>query len=153
MPTNSSICFALSLLGVFLGSLIAFRLSNALGGKWVTKVVDQQQLSHFQSVFKKRGIAAALISYSIPLFPSDTLSLLLGMMPITKREFLFVALIGHIPRVLIVNSFGSSLHNGFTFQTVVVWALAGMFLGIALWRKKIKRWIFPHHQERTVQTS
>ena len=68
----------LALIGAIIGGTIAFYLVRFYGKPLLEKLVDKHHINHFNHIFKKRGSIAALISYAIPLFPSDTVNLILG---------------------------------------------------------------------------
>lgn len=134
--------FGLSLLGMVLGSTMAFYIARLTGKKLLAKLVDAHHLRHFNKVFKKRGWIAVLISYAIPVFPSDFVSLFLGITKMKYRTFISLVLIGHIPRVLIVSSFGSDLHSGLNIITLITLLIVVALVLIAVYREKIKRLIF-----------
>ena len=102
-----------------------------------------QDLNH---IFKKRGVAAVLIAYAIPIFPSDALDFILGLTKIKYSTFLWIILIGNIPRYLLINSLGHDLYHGFTWKTVfILFGIMAMIV-IAIEREKIKRIIFTELQ-------
>jgi len=137
----------LGLVGVTLGSLIYFSVGRLGGRKLIEKLVDQHHLKHFDRVFKKRGISVALISYSIPVFPADTMSVLLGLTRISYLSFLLIVIVGYLPRLLIINVLGSNLLAGLTLQNVFALILAVLLLSIAFFREKIKKFFFREIKE------
>jgi len=134
--------FLLSLLGMLIGSTFAFYITR-LGGKPLLKRwADPRQIKHFDTIFKKRGPTAALISYAIPIFPTDAVSLFLGLTNLKYKLFFFLVLLGHIPRLLIIILLGSDLYTGFSMRTLIVLVAATIFILIAIFREKIKKIFF-----------
>jgi len=137
----------LALIGAIIGGTIAFYLVRFYGKPLLEKLVDKHHIDHFNHIFKKRGSIAALISYAIPLFPSDTINLILGLTRMKYLTFLFLVIIGHIPRYLIVNSLGEDLYAGFTIKTLIMIIAAIIFVLIAAFRERIKKIIFKELRE------
>lgn len=132
----------LSMIGIILGSTLAFYLTR-LGGKPLLKrLVDAHHIAHFKVISQKRRTTAAFISYALPIFPSDSVSLLLGLTSIHFGLFLFLVIAGHIPRLLIIISFGADLYQGLTWFTFLAFAIAAMFVLIAIFREKMKKVFF-----------
>lgn len=134
--------FGLSLFGMVAGSTIAFYITRFWGTKLLAKLVDAHHLQHFDKVFKKRGPVAVLISYSLPIFPSDFLSLFLGATKMKYHTFISLVLIGHIPRVLLVTSFGADLQSGLNLMTLLVLLAIVALVLIVAFREKIKKLFF-----------
>lgn len=133
---------SLALIAGALGGTILFFLARTYGRSLVEKMVDKHHLVHFNHVFKKRGEAVALLSFAIPVFPNDAVTVLLGLTKMKYRTFILLILIGHIPRYLLVTSFGNDLFTGFTLQTGLILAIGVAFISIALFREKIKKFLF-----------
>jgi|TARA_Y100000310_G_scaffold234443_1_gene237393 uncharacterized membrane protein YdjX (TVP38/TMEM64 family) len=134
--------FLLSLLGMIIGSTLAFYITR-LGGKPLLKRgVDPHHIKHFDTIFKKRGPTAALISYALPIFPTDAVSLFLGLTNMKYKLFFFLVLLGHIPRLLIIILLGSDLYTGFSMRTLIVLVAAIIFVLITIFREKIMRIFF-----------
>jgi uncharacterized membrane protein YdjX (TVP38/TMEM64 family) len=132
----------LSLIGIVLGSSISFLLVKHFGRPLLEKLTEGHHINHFNKVFKKRGLAAVLISYAIPIFPSDAVSAMLGLTKTSYRTFLILATIGHIPRVLLINSLGDDFLSGFSVKTVIIIVLCVLFVIIAAFREKLKTFFF-----------
>lgn len=136
-----------SLIGIVIGATISFVMVRKLGRPVLEKLVDKHHIIHFNHVFKKRGIAAALISYALPIFPSDCVSAILGLTRMSYRHFLLIAIIGHIPRVLLINSLGQNLYAGFNTNTLIILGISLIFVLIALFREKLKKFFFKELKE------
>lgn len=130
------------LLSMMLGSIVSFYITRKSGRPLLEKLVDEHHLRHFDAVLKKRGTAAILIAYALPIFPSDTVSLIMGVTKMPMRKFIWLVFLGHIPRIAILISLGADVQQGFSPITIIVIIGAVIFLVIALLRERIKRWIF-----------
>jgi len=140
----------LSLVGILLGSSFSFYLTRYLGRPFLESMVDEHHIRHFDHIFKRRGVTAALISYAIPVFPSDALSMFLGITEMKFHVFIFLAFLGHIPRILLTNSLGNDLWAGFSVRTVIVLILTAGFILVTIFREKVKKIFFKelHELER-----
>lgn len=137
----------IALLGIIIGSTISFLLVRRFGERLLEKMVDKHHLQHLEHVFNRRGISAALISYAIPIFPSDAISSFLGLTHTKFRTFMVILIIGHIPRILLTNSLGNDLREGFSLQTGIVIFFSIMFILIAWYREKVKKFFFKELHE------
>jgi len=137
----------LALIACVIGSSIAFLLVRKFGRPLLENLVDKYHIKQFSTAFKRRGLIVAFISYALPLFPSDAISLILGLTKIRFRTFLALLILGHIPRYLILNSFGADLHSGFTTKTIIIIIFAIIFLLIAIFREPLKKFFFKELKE------
>ena len=97
----------LSVIGIFAGSLIAFKLAQLLGRPFVEEIADKEDLEFIDEFFhEKKGIIAFFIIRMIPLMSFDIISYGMGL---TKMEFKIYAIgtfIGTIPTVLFLSFLG-----------------------------------------------
>lgn len=139
---GTPIGFILALISMLIGSSISFAMGRFGGRRLVEKLVDLHHLAHFGFVLEKRGLAAALISYTIPIFPSDAVSFIIGLTKISYRQFIMVASLGHIPRVLIIILLGADIAGGVTLKTLWVLLAAAAFVLVVLFRVRIEKFVF-----------
>ena len=137
----------LSLVALVIGSSIAFLLVRMYGKPLLERMVDAHHIEHFNHVFKRRGLVMAFVSYIVPIFPTDCVSLFLGFTKTRFRDFIVIVTLGHIPRLMIINSVGDSLFSGFSIVTVIAVALAVVMVGIAIFKEKIKLLVFNELKE------
>jgi uncharacterized membrane protein YdjX (TVP38/TMEM64 family) len=137
----------LSLIAIFVGSSISFFLVRKFGQPLLEKLVSKHHIEHFNHIFKHRGLTAAFISYALPIFPSDCVSLILGLTKVRYRDFVLILILGHIPRFLILNSLGENFLSGFSWQTVIILVLALLLVLIALFKKILKKFFFKELHE------
>ena len=137
----------LALVACAIGSSIAFLLIRKFGRPLLEILVDQKHITSFNKIFQKRGPLAAFISFAIPLFPSDAVSMILGLTRIKYRVFFTILMVAHVPRYLILNSLGEDLYTGFSLKTLLALILGALFILIAIFRKQIKRFMFKELKE------
>ena len=137
----------LTIIGTTLGSLLMFYLVRQWGRPLVEKLVDPHHIQHFLHIFKRRGQTAALISYALPVFPSDALNIVLGLTKIRYGTFVLLVILGTIPRYVLVSSLGGDLYAGFSWHSIIVLLFSTIFLLIAIFREKVKRMVFKELKE------
>ncbi len=137
----------LSMIGTLLGASISFFLVRKYGEPLLEKMVSRKHIKHFNHIFKRRGINGAIIAYAIPIFPSDSLDFILGLSDIRFHTFLFITLMGNIPRYLLTNALGDGLFTGFSAKTIVVPLLTAIYLLIVIFREKVKLLLFKDLKE------
>jgi uncharacterized membrane protein YdjX (TVP38/TMEM64 family) len=137
----------LSLSAVVLGSLLSFSLVRYFGKPLLEKMVDAHHIAIFNHLFKKRGKLFAFISYIIPIFPSDVIGPILGLTRMSYSLFLPIVVGGHIPRILLITSFGNDLQSGFTWKTLILLILCLVFVLIAIFREPLKKFMFKELRE------
>ncbi len=132
----------LALVGLVIGSCATFLLVRRYGRPLLEKLVDAHHIQHFNEVFARRGPLAAFISYVVPVFPSDTVTILLGLTPISFRTFLLILILGHIPRYLILNGVGDIFQSGLSLLAVLSLIGATLLLVVVVFRHKVKVFFF-----------
>lgn len=96
-----------STLGLTLGSSVAFLLSRTFGRPLVEKVVRQSLLDRFDRVLNGRGLLLVLLLFLLPGVPKDPLCYMLGLGPLSMKEFLVVGGFGRLFGTILL-SFGGA---------------------------------------------
>ncbi len=141
----------LAIIANTIGAVISFYMVRLFGRPLLETVVDKHHIEHFNHILHRKGIPAVFISYAIPLFPSDAVSMILGMSRMKLPLFLLLVIVGHIPRYLILNSLGKDIYAGFTTLSVLVITGTVLLALVVLFREKIKKLIFK--ELRMLETS
>ena len=131
--------FILAMIGEVLGATVAFYLIRFAGRPLLYKLAEKKSVKKLDEFFKQKGLIAALISYSVPIFPSDVVSLFMGLTKVSYPVFLFLVIVGHIPRLFMINYLGSDLYNGITLRTTAAFLLAILFVLSVYFREDILR--------------
>lgn len=132
----------LGLVGLVLGGIISFYMIRFGGRPLLEKLVDHHHRIHFFHLLNERGHVFVLFAFAIPVFPADVVCLLLGLTQMRFRTLLWLLIVGSIPRAILVTALGAELSTGFSWRMVVLLAICGAGALIALFREKIKRFLF-----------
>ncbi|MDP7180539.1 MAG: TVP38/TMEM64 family protein [Candidatus Woesearchaeota archaeon] len=102
-----------SMIGLIIGSYIAFVLSRRYGRPFVEKVVDKKILNKFDELCMKGGIFTIFLIFLFPATPDDAICFIAGLTNIRIRTLVIVSAIGRLPGFLILNLMGDGIaaHN------------------------------------------
>lgn len=92
--------FLYSMIGLLLGSWIAFALARAFE-KWaVEKFVSPRIMKKFDYLVGHEGVILSFLLFLMPGFPKDALCYILGLTPMHVGIFLFISTVGRVPGTL-----------------------------------------------------
>jgi uncharacterized membrane protein YdjX (TVP38/TMEM64 family) len=134
--------FCYSLLGLTLGSALAFGVARGLGSRFMAKLFRRESLQRFDALFSRSGPLIAFLLFLFPGAPKDYLCLLLGLSKIPFKVFIVLVAVGRAPAVLLLTLQGAKVYEGhyLTFFILLgVTLLAGALL--ILFRDKLYRWL------------
>ena len=132
----------ISLISVIVGATISFFIAKKAGVPLLKKITDPHHLKHWEKIINKRGPIFGFIAYAIPIFPSDLVSLAMGLTRIKYKVFITMVFLGHIPRILIVNSIANNLFTGLTLKIVLLLLVVTIFILIGVFRYKLRGLFF-----------
>jgi uncharacterized membrane protein YdjX (TVP38/TMEM64 family) len=92
--------FLYSMIGVVLGSWVAFALARVFEKLAVEKFVSPRTRKKFDYLVGHEGVILSFLLFLIPGFPKDALCYLLGLTPMHLGIFLTISTIGRIPGTL-----------------------------------------------------
>jgi len=92
--------FFYSMIGLFLGSWIAFSLARIFEKLAVEKVVSLETRKKFDYLIGHEGVILSFLLFLIPGFPKDALCYILGLTPMRLGIFLFISTVGRVPGTL-----------------------------------------------------
>jgi len=131
-----------STIGLTLGSVLAFSLARVIGQPIVQVMVGKKALQRFQFLTEKHGLVLSLILFTIPGFPKDILSYILGLSPMGFFPFLVVCFFGRIPGTIMLSLSGAAVfEENWTLLVVVSVVCLILVGGFFLNRDKIEVWI------------
>ena len=109
--------FIYSMIGLTLGSWLAFSLARIFEKVAVEKFVSEQTRKKFDYLVEHEGVILSFILFLIPGFPKDALCYILGLTPMHLGIFLIISTIGRIPGTLIACLQGGKAfdHQYYTF--------------------------------------
>jgi uncharacterized membrane protein YdjX (TVP38/TMEM64 family) len=114
--------FIYSMIGLILGSWLAFSLARVFEKIAVEKFVSEQTRKKFDYLVEHEGAILSFILFLVPGFPKDALCYILGLTPMHFGIFLIISTVGRIPGTLMAILQGAKAfeHQYYTF---------GMLLG------------------------
>jgi uncharacterized membrane protein YdjX (TVP38/TMEM64 family) len=92
--------FLYSMIGLILGSLIAFMLGRIFEKLAIEKFVSENIRKKFDYLVGHEGVILSFLLFLIPGFPKDALCYILGLTPMHVVVFLVISTIGRIPGTL-----------------------------------------------------
>lgn len=134
--------FILNLIGIVVGSALAFLLARWLGKPIVDLCVGDKAADFSKKIASSKGVKGLILVYLLPFLPDDALSFVAGLMPIKFRTFITIVSLCRSPGILVASLTGSGLINLSLFAWVVIGALALILLAI-YWIKgeQIEAWM------------
>lgn len=134
-----------SLIGVVIGSSIAFWASRRYGRPFVERVVRPDVLDRFDAFIAEAGLPGMFLVFLIPGLPDDVLCLMGGLTDLRLRSLVAVMIVGRTPAYVVVAFSGSSLADGdLTLSVGLLVALLGLSVVGYLRRERVltavKRW-------------
>lgn len=100
---------ALSLLGVGVGSYLAYALAARYGRPYVERVVAPETVARFDAVTEERALGSLFVAFLVPGLPDDAICFVAGLTAIDRWKLVAVAVVGRAPGFLVATAAGSSL--------------------------------------------
>jgi uncharacterized membrane protein YdjX (TVP38/TMEM64 family) len=99
--------FALNL-GVTVGAgLLGFNIARRWGRPVVDRLAPAQVVDRWDAVARRRGFAFFLMTFLLPIFPTDTLNYVAGLTSIRWQEFTLASLLGRTPSIFLFTLLGA----------------------------------------------
>ncbi|MBU3114330.1 TVP38/TMEM64 family protein [Clostridium lacusfryxellense] len=136
----------ISLVGITLGSIIVYLISNSYGKPYVEKVILNKKVKFFRKILtvgSKRNVV--FIFYLIPGIPKDALSYICGISNISFKDFIIYSTLGRIPGIIISSYFGHQIYaQDFTSLitigvTMSIIFVLGIFKGNTIIHNMVKK--------------
>jgi len=110
-----------SMIGLILGSWLAFSLARIFEKVAVEKFVSEATRKKFDYLVEHEGVILSFILFLLPGFPKDALCYILGLTPMHLGIFLIISTIGRIPGTLMANLQGAKAfeHQYYTFGVLL----------------------------------
>ena len=100
-----------SILGMSIGSFLAFMLSRKYGLSLVTKMVKPSTLDKYEHFMEERGPIVTLILFLIPGLPKSAFSYIIGLSKINVWTFLAVSTAGRLAGTILATLSGHWVKN------------------------------------------
>jgi len=121
--------FFYSMVGLLLGSCLAFSLARIFERWALEKFVSQENRKKFDYLIGHEGVILGFLLFLIPGFPKDALCYILGLTPMHWGIFLIISTIGRIPGTLMATLQGA---KAFDHQYKIFLILLGISVLIIL---------------------
>ncbi|MFB6199138.1 MAG: TVP38/TMEM64 family protein [Halobacteriaceae archaeon] len=122
-----------SMVGLILGSYIAFMLSRRFGRGFVSRVVGDDRLERFDQLIGDRAVGILFIAFLVPGLPDDVLCFVGGVTNIKTRQFLLVSIFGRLPSYLLISFLGHELYEA-NYVSAIMIAFILIAIGIVSYR-------------------
>jgi uncharacterized membrane protein YdjX (TVP38/TMEM64 family) len=99
--------FFYSMVGLLLGSWLAFSLARIFEKWTVEKFVSEEMRKKFDYLIGHEGVILSFLLFLIPGFPKDALCYILGLTPMHLGIFLIISTIGRVPGTLMATLQGA----------------------------------------------
>ena len=96
-----------SMIGLILGSWLAFSLARIFEKIAVEKFVSEETRKKFDYLVEHEGVILSFILFLLPGFPKDALCYILGLTPMHLGIFLIISTLGRIPGTLMATLQGA----------------------------------------------
>lgn len=131
--------FALTLAGIFIGTILTFYLARLLGKDAVHLMIGEEKTKHYiERLNSKKALLVIFIIFLIPGIPKDAVTYVAGVSDIEMRPFVIISMLGRLPAMIGGVMIGSMLFTGSYIGVILLSAIAciAFVLGI-LFRDKL----------------
>ncbi len=134
--------FAYSMVGLTLGSLLAFFIARSFRGLAQKILESNPWYRRLDDLLEHQGLFVCFLLFLFPGFPKDFLCYLLGLSTMPWPAFAVITFLGRIPGAFVLNLQGASVYDGNKLEMAAVFAVVLLFaLPAWLKREAIYRWI------------
>ena len=134
--------FIYSMIGMTLGSWLAFSLARIFEKVAVEKFVSGQTRKKFDYLVEHQGAIISFILFLIPGFPKDALCYILGLTPMHLGIFLIISTLGRIPGTLMATLQGAkAFDHQYKLFLILLGVSALVILVFYIYHEEIHRWV------------
>ncbi len=127
-----------SILGMGIGSLLAFHLARACGLPLVTRVVNPLTLDKYEHFMEERGFIVTLILFLIPGFPKSALCYIIGLSNMNVWTFIIIASVRRLLGTILSSLSGDWIRNqNITAFVFLIAILMILFILTYFYRKQL----------------
>jgi uncharacterized membrane protein YdjX (TVP38/TMEM64 family) len=101
-----------NMVGVMIGSTIAFWLARRYGRSYVETIVHEETLARFDTFEDTQVRIALLAVFLIPGLPDDVICFIGGLTRLPLWQLVAIAVVGRAPGFFLVNVFGGFIETG-----------------------------------------
>src|SRR2546427_4699265 len=115
--------FAYSMVGLSLGSFLAFAVGRWLGAAFVQRLVSADVWQRLGFIVEAEGAVLCFVLYLIPGFPKDLLCYLFGLSPMPFWVFALTSTAGRLPGTWVLSAQGANTAAGHYLEIALLLAL------------------------------
>jgi len=120
-----------SVVGILLGSLLAFFLVRIIGYPVVKAFVPQKQLNKFNFMINnEKSEITMFVLFLIPGLPKDVLTYIAGLTPVKPLRLFIIVMIARLPGILVSSVIGTNIQSK-NYLTVVIISVCAIVLFVA----------------------
>ena len=136
-----------SLIGILIGSVIAFYIARWFGFPLMRLLVPERMLEKFKFLINTpKAEIGMFILFFIPGVPKDVLTYVAGLTPVNPVHFFIMATAARLPGILLSSFIGAHVEEKEYTQVFIASALAvAVFVFGVIFRENIVRRIKRHH--------
>jgi len=134
--------FILSWVFVVIATQTAFLIARRGGRPIVNRLVGTEQASKWERFSRLDNIGFYILTFNLPMFPSDVMGYVAGLSQISPKRFLIANIVGRAPVPFLLAFFGSFGGLSFDIPPSLLGVTAVVLLGAVI---LIKRAIIRHH--------
>lgn len=101
-----------NMIGITVGSAIAFWLSRRYGRMYVERVVSDKLLDRFDAIADSQARAGLFVIFLVPGLPDDAICFIGGLTALPLWQLVVIAVVGRAPAFFFVNLIGDSFEAG-----------------------------------------
>lgn len=109
-----------NMIGITIGSTVAFWLSRRYGRPYVEDIVHEDALAMFDGIGDDPARLALFVFFLVPGLPDDVICFVGGLTRIPLWQLVAIAIVGRLPAFFLVNVVGDFLGTGRPIHAVVL---------------------------------
>lgn len=134
--------FVYSMIGLSLGSVVAFWIGRWLGARFVRDLVAQHHWDRLGFIVEAEGAILCFIIFLVPGFPKDVVCYLFGISLMPAWVFALVSSLGRIPGTWVLSAQGARTATGHYWQVILLTAVVvAVALPLYYYRHRITDWM------------
>lgn len=130
--------FIITAVTTIIGSQLAFLLARRAGKPLVDRFVPENLFQKWDRAAEKQGALFFLMTFWLPIFPSDMMCFIAGLGKIKSRKFFAANFLGRLPCAALLVVVGS---DGYRMPVEFWFAAAGLIAAIMIGWRYLERWM------------
>ena len=131
-----------NLIGLIIGSGIAFYFTKLIGGEFVESLIKNKKLKWITDIMESKKFEIVLfIIFIVPGLPKDFMIYVAGLTTLKPIRFFTILVLSRFPWIMISASVGANINKGNYILTIIISiiAVSGFFIGMIYKDRIIKK--------------